>query len=147
MGDHALHTVAADAVILAPDDHGTLHVLVIQRRWEPFAGRWALPGGHVDAGEPTEDAARRELKEETGVTAPTELRQVGVFDARGRDPRGHVITVAYTETLPELVPPTPDDDAVDARWMPVADALADKTLLAFDHHDILVAAVAVQYAN
>lgn len=147
MSDHALHTVAADAVIVAPDERGTPHVLVIQRRWAPFAGCWALPGGHVDAGEPTEAAARRELAEETGVTAPDELRLVGVFDTPGRDPRGHVISVAFVGHLPALVEPQAADDAQAAEWCPVHELLATPGALAFDHHQILTAAVAVLQAN
>ncbi|HWU10549.1 MAG TPA: NUDIX hydrolase [Streptomyces sp.] len=119
----------ADVVLLAAG-----HVLLIQRRWDPHAGSWALPGGHVDAGEASLQAAVRELKEETGITVTAdELRQVGAFDAPGRDPRGRYVTVAYTATLPELTAPTPLDDAADARWWPI-NALPD---LAFDHADIL----------
>ncbi|WP_444971620.1 NUDIX domain-containing protein [Streptomyces sp. SAI-25] len=78
----------------------------------------------------------RELAEETGITVPaTELRQVGAFDAPGRDPRGRYVTVAYTATLPEPTAPTPQDDAADARWWPL-NALPP---LAFDHAHILTA--------
>ncbi|MFJ9530489.1 NUDIX domain-containing protein [Streptomyces cyaneofuscatus] len=121
----------ADVVLLAAG-----HVLLIQRRWDPHAGSWALPGGHVDAGETSLQAAVRELEEETGLTVPADaLRQVGAFDAPGRDPRGRYVTVAYTATLPEPVAPTPMDDAADARWWPLT-ALPD---VAFDHTDILTA--------
>ncbi|MFD5695924.1 NUDIX domain-containing protein [Streptomyces rubiginosohelvolus] len=121
----------ADVVLLAAG-----HVLLIQRRWDPHAGSWALPGGHVDIGEASLQAAVRELEEETGITiAATEMRQVGAFDGPGRDPRGRYVTVAYTAALPEPVAPTPLDDAADARWWPLTD-LPD---LAFDHADILTA--------
>ncbi|GGY77037.1 NUDIX domain-containing protein [Streptomyces anulatus] len=121
----------ADVVLLAVG-----HVLLIQRRWYPHAGSWALPGGHVDAGETSLQAAVRELKEETGITVPVDaLGQVGAFDAPGRDPRGRYVTVAYTATLPEPDAPTPLDDAADARWWP----LTDLPPLAFDHADILTA--------
>ncbi|MEU0001816.1 NUDIX hydrolase [Streptomyces microflavus] len=121
----------ADIVLLTDD-----HVLLIERRWNPYAGSWALPGGHVDAGEASLQAAVRELKEETGITVlAKDLRQVGAFDAPGRDPRGRYVTVAYTATLPEPVTPTPLDDAADARWWPI-NALPP---LAFDHADILTA--------
>ncbi|MFF3974882.1 NUDIX domain-containing protein [Streptomyces rubiginosohelvolus] len=121
----------ADVVLLAAG-----HVLLIQRRWDPHAASWALPGGHCDAGETSLQAAVRELEEETGITIPAdELRQVGAFDGPGRDPRGRYITVAYTATLTEPVAPTPMDDAVDARWWP----LTDLPPLAFDHADILTA--------
>lgn len=144
---HALHTVAADAVITAPDEYDMLHVLVIQRRWDPFEGCWALPGGHVDAGEPAEAAARRELLEESGVTAPDVLHLAGVFDEPGRDPRGHVISVAFAGYLPAMVKPTAADDAQAAEWRPVHELLATPEELAFDHHRILTAAVAVLQTN
>lgn len=123
----------ADVVLLAAG-----HVLLIQRRWDPHAGSWALPGGHVDAGETSLQAAVRELKEETGITVPVDaLCQVGAFDAPGRDPRGRYVTVAYTATLSEPDAPTPLDDAADARWWP----LTDLPPLAFDHADILTATI------
>jgi 8-oxo-dGTP diphosphatase len=109
-------------------------VLLIERGWDPFEGAWALPGGHVDAGETSLAAAVRELVEETGITVVAgALRQVGVFDAPGRDPRGRYVTVAYTATLPEPVTPTAGDDARAARWWPLSALPA----LAFDHAHIL----------
>lgn len=120
----------ADAVALTSDGN----VLLIERGWDPFMGRWALPGGHVDKGETSLDASVRELEEETGITVPADdLRQVGTFDAPGRDPRGRYVSVAYTATLPTPVQPTAGDDATAARWWPLT-ALPD---LAFDHADIL----------
>ncbi|GGZ22002.1 DNA hydrolase [Streptomyces olivaceoviridis] len=124
----------ADVVLLAAG-----HVLLIERGWDPFEGYWALPGGHVDKGETSLDASMRELEEETGITVPADdLRQVGAFDAPGRDPRGRYVSVAYTATLPALVAPTAGDDATAARWWPLT-ALPD---LAFDHADILARATA-----
>ncbi|MEU3226775.1 NUDIX hydrolase [Streptomyces sp. NPDC006976] len=123
----------ADVVLFADR-----HVLLIERGWDPFKTRWALPGGHVDKGESSLDASARELKEETGITVPTaDLRQVGAFDAVGRDPRGRYVSVAYTATLPALVEPTAGDDATAARWWPLAD-LPD---LAFDHAEIVAEAM------
>ncbi|MGW5679047.1 NUDIX domain-containing protein [Streptomyces sp. NPDC003860] len=122
----------ADVILLAAG-----HVLLIERGWDPHAGRWALPGGHVDAGETSLAAAARELEEETGITVPVpDLQQVGAFDAPGRDPRGRYVTVAYTATLPAPVQPTAGDDAAAARWWPL-DGLPD---LAFDHAEIVAAA-------
>lgn len=112
-------TLAADVVVLAADDTGRLHVLVIERGWPPYAGCYALPGGLVDPNETFEQAARRELVEETGVVAPAQVVRVGVYDAPGRDPRGRVISVAYCATLPGLVTPTAGDDATAARWVPI----------------------------
>ncbi|MCX4919928.1 NUDIX hydrolase [Streptomyces sp. NBC_00687] len=122
----------ADVILLADG-----HVLLIKRDWAPYKNSWALPGGHVDSGETSLDAAARELEEEAGIAVPvTALRQLGTFDAPGRDPRGRYVSVAYTATLPERTPPTAGDDASAARWWPLR-ALPD---LAFDHADILAAA-------
>ncbi|MYY80847.1 MULTISPECIES: NUDIX hydrolase [unclassified Streptomyces] len=122
----------ADVVLFAAG-----HVLLIERGWDPFKSRWALPGGHVDKGESSLDASARELFEETGITVPAAgLRQVGAFDAVGRDPRGRYVSVAYTATLPSLVQLTAGDDATAARWWPLH-ALPD---LAFDHAEIVAAA-------
>jgi 8-oxo-dGTP diphosphatase len=124
----------ADAVIVAPG-----HLLLIERRWDPYAGLWALPGGHQDDGEDSRDAAARELAEETGIRVRAiDLRLVGVYNAPGRDPRGDYSTTAYTATLPAMVAPTAADDAAAARWWP----LSDLPRLAFDHGDIIRDAVA-----
>lgn len=123
----------ADTVVTTTDGY----VLLIERGWDPFKGQWALPGGHVDPGETSRDAAARELAEEAGVhAAPEELTQIGVFDLPGRDPRGRYVTVAYH--LP-VIPGTiveAGDDATLAQWWPL-NALPD---LAFDHADIIAAA-------
>ncbi|MGW9460911.1 NUDIX domain-containing protein [Streptomyces globisporus] len=108
-----MSTESHDEAIRYTADVVLLAVLLIQRRWDPHAASWALPGGHCDAGETSLQAAVRELEEETGITIPADtLRQVGAFDGPGRDPRGRYVTVAYTATLPEPVAPTPMDDAV-----------------------------------
>ncbi|MEV8435118.1 NUDIX hydrolase [Streptomyces chartreusis] len=125
----------ADVVALTP----AREVLLIQRGWPPHEGAWALPGGHVDAGETSIEAAARELEEETGVTVTADaLRQAGVWDAPDRDPRGRYITVAYVAVVPAGTTITAGDDARTARWWPL-DALPQH--LAFDHAAILNAAV------
>jgi 8-oxo-dGTP diphosphatase len=123
----------ADVVVLTTDDH----VLLIERGWDPHAGQWALPGGHVDPGETSRTAAARELAEEAGIhAAPEELHQVGVFDGPGRDPRGRYVTVGYRLTVISTLPIEAGDDAVRAAWWPL-EALPP---LAFDHADIIHAA-------
>lgn len=128
--------LTADVVLLAERD-GELVVLLIRRGWDPYGGCWALPGGHVDPGEEVADAARRELAEETGLTA-YHLDLVGVYGAPGRDPRGRYVTWAYVGFVSgDVADPTAGDDARDARWVPVASVLTDPRGLAFDHAQIL----------
>ena len=125
-------SVSVDVVIftLREDD---LQVLLIKRGHPPFAGMWAIPGGFVDVGESLEKAALRELKEETGVR-DVYLEQLYTFGDPGRDPRGHVITVAYFALVPATaIDPSAGSDAIEARWCSVYDLPA----LAFDHADIL----------
>lgn len=123
----------ADVIVVTPDSS----ILLIERDWDPFEGHWALPGGHVDPGETSRDAAARELLEETGVHVdPAKLRQLGVWDAPGRDPRGRYVTVAYLALVPASTEATAGDDARTARWWHVRDLPA----LAFDHADLIDAA-------
>jgi len=115
-----------------------LQVLLIRRGNEPFAGTWALPGGFVDAGEPLDKAAARELSEETGME-DVYLEQLATFGDPGRDPRGWVISVAYIAlTGADAIAATrAGDDASDALWFDVNDLPP----LAFDHDLILGAAL------
>ncbi|MGW1101350.1 NUDIX domain-containing protein [Streptomyces antibioticus] len=127
----------ADVVAVTPDGQ----VLLIERDWPPYKGRWALPGGYVD---PTDadsrEAAARELDEETGLRLdPEQLHPVGRWDQPGRDPRGRFITDAYFAVVPAGTPVTAGDDARSARWWPL-DNLPEP--LAFDHADILAKATA-----
>ena len=86
-------------------------VLLIRRKHDPFAGRWALPGGFVDENERLIDAARRELKEETGLDL-ADLEQLHTFGDPGRDPRGWTVSVVYlARVVPELLQPRAADDA------------------------------------
>jgi 8-oxo-dGTP diphosphatase len=130
-----IETIRYAADVVAIDPHG--RVLLIERGWDPYKGHWALPGGHVDPGEASLEAAARELEEETGVrVAAGALRLVGVFDAPGRDPRGRYVCAAYLARVPADTHATAADDATDARWWPLV-ALPP---LAFDHADIIRAA-------
>jgi 8-oxo-dGTP diphosphatase len=108
-------------------------VLLIRRRHEPFAGMWALPGGFVDQDESLDVAARRELREETGVKT-SRLDQLQTFGDPGRDPRGHTISVVYlTQLNPARVKPVAADDTAEVGWF----ALDKLPQLAFDHAKIL----------
>ncbi|MGB9724411.1 MAG: NUDIX hydrolase [Chloroflexia bacterium] len=110
-----------------------LHVLLVKRRSPPFAGMWALPGGFVQPEESLEEAARRELREESGV-GEVYLEQLYTFGDPGRDPRGRVITVAYFALVPaERQSLRASDDALDAAWFPAY----HPPPLAFDHAQIL----------
>lgn len=131
--EHPMHAVTADVVCLRYVD-GRLSVLLVKRGRDPFAGTWALPGGFVEPGETTRDAASRELLEETGVQA-VGLDLVDVFDDPGRDPRGSVLSVAYMTdaTRGEC---RAGDDADDVRWFP----LSAWPALAFDHAKIIARA-------
>ncbi len=134
--------LTADVVLFGEFD-GAVHVLLIERGWEPFKGRWALPGGHVDVGEETADAAYRELTEETGISVGA-LLPVGAYDAVGRDPRGRYVTIAYAGRMGHRVEPTAGDDAAKAEWVRLDRIMSGEYLLAFDHAEILRDALKVQ---
>ena len=132
--------LTADVAAFSIQDDA-LCVLAVKRRNPPHRGRWALPGGFVDDMEDVEKAARRELREETGVDArKLPLEQVGVYTAPRRDPRHRTISVAWLAVLPADIALEAGDDASDARWWPV-DELLEPRRLAFDHATILGEAV------
>jgi len=158
--------VTVDAVVF--DASGTSpKVLLIKRANEPFKGKWAFPGGFVDMDEELEDAAARELAEETGLTG-VKLQQLQAFGRCGRDPRGRNITVAFIGITPSasrlaFSPRSPlgeaggsprrtprgekdakikgGDDADEAQWFDINKL----PQMAFDHND--VAAVAIEKLN
>lgn len=132
-----LARLTADVVLLARRRDGVLCVLLIRRGWDPFAGCWALPGGHVDADEETVTAAERELLEETGLHVDA-LDLVGVYAAPGRDPRGRYATFAYTATMTSLPTPIAGDDATQARWWPFWELAQAPEQVAFDHFRIII---------
>jgi 8-oxo-dGTP diphosphatase len=120
-----------------------LEILTIRRKFPPYAGMRALPGGLVEELETDKAAAVRELMEETGVLVPPDrLKLLGVFSNPLRDPRGRVVSIAYHAHLPKLKGDvqTGDeaqagDDAAGVEWLPPRFALREG--LAFDHAQIL----------
>lgn len=134
--DYPRPMVTVDNVVFAVRD-GRLHVLLIKRKHEPYAGCWALPGGFIEMDEPLEAAAARELREEAGLQ-DIALEQIGAFGDPNRDPRGRTISIAYAgivdwrdHTLQA------NDDAADVSWL-LVDELPP---LAFDHHQIVECAL------
>lgn len=128
-------SLTADVVVLRL--RGQLEVLLIERGNPPFQGCYALPGGFVDPDEAPRDAAARELDEETGVVN-LPMREIGVFGAPKRDPRGWVVTSAWLALAPASCEAVAGDDAAQARWFP----LTDLPELAFDHAEIIESATA-----
>ncbi|MFF4313787.1 NUDIX hydrolase [Streptomyces sp. 900105755] len=114
---------------------GALHVLLVERGQEPYAGQWALPGGFLLPRESAETAARRELAEETGLSdvSGLHLEQLRTYSEPDRDPRMRVVSVAFTALLPDAPEPHGGGDAAQARWLPYDPGRT----LAFDHERIL----------
>ena len=107
-------------------------ILLIERRNNPFAGCWALPGGFVDENEDIDDAALRELREETSLV-DVALHQFGAFGKPGRDPRGHTITIAYWGIAGNPQQACAADDAKTLKWFEISNLPS----LAFDHLEII----------
>jgi bifunctional NMN adenylyltransferase/nudix hydrolase len=129
----------ADAVVIQSG-----HVLMIKRRAEPGKGLWALPGGYVNANtdKSVEDAAIRELREETMIKVPApvlrgNIKRSKVFDAIDRSPRGRIITHAFHIELPDgdLPKVKGSDDAEKARWVPIAEVRSEECFE--DHYEMI----------
>jgi 8-oxo-dGTP diphosphatase len=135
--DYARPALTVDCVVFGFDE-GDLKVALIKRDVEPFRGKWALPGGFVHVDETLDDAARRELREETGIE-PVYLEQLYTFGELDRDPRERVVSVAYYALVKlsdhRIRAAT---DAAEAAWF----AVNDVPSLAFDHGRILDTALA-----
>lgn len=128
--------VTVDVVILTLSG-GVLHVLLVRRGEAPFAGMWAIPGGFKRPTETLDEAARRELREETGVDVASLLAQFGAYGDPHRDPRMNVVTIGYLAVIRDLGAITAGSDAADAALVPVADVLNGTLQLAFDHLQIV----------
>ena len=134
--EHPRPALTVDCVVFGFDEED-LKVLLIQRDLAPFQGRWALPGGFVHVDESLDEAARRELQEETGVSK-LYLEQLYTFGELARDPRERVVSVAYY-ALAKLSDHRIQaaTDARNAAWF----AVSDTPELAFDHDRILATAL------
>jgi len=106
-------------------------IVLIRRKYPPYG--WAIPGGLVEAGESTEAAARREIREETGLEIEL-LDILGVYSAPDRDPRGHTVSIVYTATA-ATTRVRAGDDAAEVRCFAESEL---PTPLAFDHGKILL---------
>lgn len=122
--------VTADSVLFAEKD-GRMYVLLIQRGDHPYKGCWALPGGFLNMDETVARCAERELEEETCIRL-TGMKLVGIYSDVERDPRGRVITAAYT-AMTNMPDANAADDAAAAKWWP----LNELPKLAFDHATII----------
>ena len=128
--DYPRPAVTVDIAIFTGE---TPDLLLIKRNCFPFEGYWALPGGFVEMDELLEEAALRELEEETGVS-DVPLTEVGAFGAPSRDPRGRVITIAYAAVLEKpILKLEAGSDASDVAWF----STANLPTLAFDHAEII----------
>lgn len=134
--EYARPSVAADCVVFCQESD-TLQVLLIERRFDPYMGRWALPGGFMMMDEDAATAAKRELYEETGIVVG-HVEQCGAFTDVERDPRDRVVTIAYYALI-DKTEPAAADDARKAEWFPISSLPP----LAFDHDKILQAALKV----
>lgn len=138
-------SVTVDVVIFGKHSSGDprdTKILLIRRGWDPHKGKWAIPGGYLNIDEELEDAAARELWEETGVAVDSSsLVQFGVYGAVDRDPRGRVITVGYFGYVYlDKCKPVGMDDAVEAKWFGLTQLPRD---LAFDHQMVIENAISV----
>jgi ADP-ribose pyrophosphatase YjhB (NUDIX family) len=115
MKNRDLYPVTVDSVVFGYAE-GELKVALIERKEDPFKGKWAIPGGFMEGSETAEETAMRELKEETGLDK-IYLEQFHVFSSHGRDPRGRTIAVAFFALIDsDQVRLAASADAAIAKW-------------------------------
>ena len=118
--------------------NGQLSILLIKRGGHPEKGKWALPGGFVNTDESLDNAAARELAEETNITIQEGyLEQLRTYGNPSRDRRGYVVSVAYVALVPQVERPEAGDDATEAHFFAVSDVLSEDFDIAFDHRTII----------
>lgn len=111
-------------------------VLLIKRKFAPYKGKWALPGGFVDMDETLEQAVERELLEETGINN-IDLHQFKAFSTIERDPRSRTISIVFRGRVNKETKIMAGDDAAMAQWFDISKLPP----LAFDHYDIIIEAI------
>ena len=129
--DYPRPSLTVDMIVTRNVSSG-IELLLIQRLNPPFKDQWALPGGFVDMDETLEQAAARELAEETGLT-DVELKQFKAYSEPGRDPRGHTISVVFIGQVVHNAKAIAGDDAKKVNWFNINKL----PLLAFDHDEIV----------
>lgn len=128
--------LSVDAVVFGYEE-GNISVLLIKRKYDPFKGQWAIPGGFVINNESLEEAVERELFEETGIKI-NYLEQLYTFGKPDRDPRGRVVSIAYFGLVrPNAFKLYASTDAEQAQWFNINDL----PKLSFDHKEILKTAI------
>jgi 8-oxo-dGTP diphosphatase len=123
--------LTTDALIVSRKEN-QFYILLIERKFDPFKGLFALPGGFVNMDEELDTACARELFEETGISA-AELKQFHTYGTIERDPRGRTVSVVFWSILDKLIEPVAGDDAEKAKWIP----LNNLPPMAFDHLKII----------
>lgn len=128
--------LSVDAVVFGYESE-TISVLLIKRKYEPFKGKWAIPGGFVLNKESLEEAVERELKEETGIEIDY-LEQLYTFGNPKRDPRSRIVSVAYVGLIkPSSFKIFAATDAEEVQWFKITELPS----LSFDHDEILKLAI------
>lgn len=128
--------LTVDAVVFGYEE-GNISVLLIRRKYDPYKGQWAIPGGFVKNNESLEDSVERELYEETGIKI-NYLEQLYSFGKLDRDPRGRVVSIAYFGLVrPNTFKIIASTDAEEVAWF----SIDELPKLAFDHEEILKIAI------
>lgn len=150
-GKYRSPSVTADVMIIKAPYRITrvesgLSILMVKRRNHPCIGFWALPGGFCEIEEDLIDTARRELKEETGLTdIPIEL--INTWGEVNRDPRDRIITAAYLAIINDMPAPVAGDDACDADWFNIEIRQRGRAKIQKDGKDIINALYNLKLIN
>lgn len=131
-------SLAVDAIVFGYSKEQEVSILLIKRKYPPFEGNWAIPGGFVLENESLEEAVERELLEETGIKI-NYLEQLYTFGKPNRDPRQRIVSVAYFGLVKstQFEKLNASTDAEEAQWFNIKNL----PKLAFDHTDILTSAI------